>query len=289
MPSDDLRVSHQLTGPSRLNKKTTARLISGVVAVSLFMVLTPNAYSAVSLKTTYISKLKASLKVSWAQKYMGSEGFQIGNKFHLTNSAVIDEQIKQIKLVCALFDAGLKEKKSSSFIAKGAAAAILSVESSVIDVLFNEGSDEEFIEDFEFVKTSAISVGVGVYCKKYSTPVKNVLVPEYKRLLIDYLYTNVSILDEPAADHFVTGSALVTLTQVWRISLNGPNGPKSLREVTDEIYEYLASALGRYPNEQDITVGFQPGNSMHSIFTRLVYDQEAYDAIKQRLIYNANN
>lgn len=289
MPGNDLQARLNLTESSRLNKKSAARLISGIVLVSLFLTLTPNAHSAVSLKTTYISKLKASLKVSWAQKYMGSEGFQIGNKFHLTNSAVIDEQIKQIKLVCALFDAGLKEKKSSSFIAKGAAAAILSVESSVIDVLFNEGSDEEFIEDFEFVKTSAILVGVGVFCKKHSTPVKNILVPEYKRLLIDYLYTSVSVLDDPAADHFVTGSALVTLTQVWRISLNGSNGPKSLREVTDEIYDYLARALGRYPNEQDITVGFQPGNSMHSIFTRLVSNQEAYDAIKERLIYNANN
>ena len=71
--------------------------------------------------------------------------------------------------------------------------------------------------------------------------------------------------------------------------MNGSNGPKTLREVTDEIYLYLGRSLGRDANEQDITIGFQPGNSMYTFFNRLVIDRDAYNAIKERLIYNARN
>lgn len=267
------------------------RLLIIILCLGMTTLNSSGANSAPSLQSTYLSKLAASLKVSWAQKYMGSEGFNIGNRTFLNNPLAIKEQVRRIKLVCESFDSAIKLKKSTVTAANNAALGLFGVESPIIDGLFRDGMDEEFVYDYEFVQTTALVVGVNVYCNKHSARTKNNLVPKFNTYLRTYLQnsTGFTVLDEPAADHFVSGSALITLTQVWRISLNGVNGPKSLRQVTDEIYGYFTNALGRYPTEQDITIGYQPGNSMHSIFTRLVYDQEAYDAIKERLIYNANN
>lgn len=267
-----------------MKKLSILALISIIYLTSM-----PSGVAAPSTKSTYISKLTSALKISWAQKYMGSEGFQAGNQVHLKNSGVIDAQIKRIKLVCALFDSGVKNKKSPAMTAKTAAAAILDSQIDLMDALFDAGRDEDFVLDYEFVQISAVSVGVAVYCPKYSSITKSTLVKEFNKLMDDYLFGEPAVLDEDAAEHFVTGNALSTLNQIWGISLNGSSGAKTLRQVTDEIYLYLNRSLGRRSTEQDITVGFQPGNSMYSFFTRLVYDQEAYDAIKQRLIYNSRN
>ena len=104
------------------------------------------------------------------------------------------------------------------------------------------------------------------------------------------LANEFSILDEPAAKYFNTGEALTTLTQVWGIALSDESGARTLRDVTDEVFDYLqASVGGSSPlTQQDIEVAFQPGNSMYSFFTRLVFDQEAYDAIFERLMANAS-
>ena len=266
------------------------RIVSVVITTVLFLLMTPNSHAAPTLQSSYLSKLTASLKVSWSQKYMGSEGFALGNRTFLKNPAAITEQVRRIKLACGAFDSATKLKKSSVTAANEAALGLFGVEAPIIDLLIEDGKDEQFIFDYEFVQTTALTTGVGVYCKKHLSRTKSNLVPKFNSYLKTYLENSMgsSVLDEPAANLFVTGSALVTLTQVWRISLNGTNGPKTLREVTDDIYNYLTRAIGSYPTEQDIVIGFQPGNSMHSLFSRLVYDQEVYDAIIDRLIYIAN-
>jgi hypothetical protein len=267
------------------------KIVSVLITAALFLLMTPISNAAPSLQSTYLSKLTAALKVSWAQKYMGSDGFALGNKTFLKNPAAITEQVRRIKLACGAFDSATKLKKSTITAANEAALGLFGVEAPIIDLLIEDGKDEKFIFDYEFVQTSALTTGVSVYCKKHLARTKSNLVPKFNSYLEIYLEKSMSssVLDEPAANLFVNGSALVTLTQVWRISLNGVNGPKTLREVTDEIYDYLTQALGSYPTERDLVIGFQPGNSMHSIFSRLVYDQEVYDAIRERLIYIANN
>lgn len=97
-----------------------------------------------------------------------------------------------------------------------------------------------------------------------------------------------AILNRPAADFFIPGSALVTLQQVWGISLNSASGPKTFREVADEIYLYLSRSVGRKVSQNDLEVSFQYGNSMQSFFSRLIENTWAYQAMKERLIYNAN-
>jgi hypothetical protein len=96
------------------------------------------------------------------------------------------------------------------------------------------------------------------------------------------------VLDKPAADFFVPGTALVTLQQVWGIRLNNDNGPKSLRLVTDEMYKYLCRSIGDKVSQSDLEISFQPGNSMNSFFSRLILNTEVYQVVKNRLIYNAN-
>jgi hypothetical protein len=96
------------------------------------------------------------------------------------------------------------------------------------------------------------------------------------------------VLDKPAANFFVPGTALVTLQQVWGISLNDANGPKNLRNVTDEIYLYLCRSVGRKVSQTDLEISFQPGNSMYSFFTRLIDNVAVYQVVKNRLIFNAN-
>lgn len=267
-----------------MKKIVSLALVSGLLFSS-----GPNAHSSGNLQASYLTKLKASLKSS-AKYYAGSQGFAVGTRIFTTNSAGISEQVKRVKTVCTLYDYSIKNKIPTGKASQDAAAAIFEVEIDYIESILDNGGTYADVTDFEFVQTTALSVGVGVYCKKHSSKVKTTLIPLFNKLLDNYLMGGgSSIMDQPAADFFNSGSALVTLNQVWRISLNGTNGPKSLGEVTDEIYLYLGRALGRRANEQDITVGFQPGNSMFTFFNRLVNDRDAYESIKERLIYNARN
>lgn len=96
------------------------------------------------------------------------------------------------------------------------------------------------------------------------------------------------VLDKPAADFFVPGTSLVTLQQVWGISLNNDSGPKSLRLVTDEMYRYLCRSIGDKVSQNDLEISFQPGNSMNSFFSRLIDNTAVYQVVKNRLIFNAN-
>ena len=89
-----------------------------------------------------------------------------------------------------------------------------------------------------------------------------------------------SILNEPAAKYFRPGEAQLTVTQLWGIPLSDASGPRSLKEVTEEIFYYLEKASGGAPiTVGDIETGFLPGNTLNSIFSRLVNDQRAFDAI----------
>lgn len=97
-----------------------------------------------------------------------------------------------------------------------------------------------------------------------------------------------SILDQPAANFFITGTSLATLQQVWGININGSSGPKTLGQVADEIYVYLCRSVGRNVTASELEIGFQTGNSMQSFFSRLIDNVWAYQAMKDRLIYNAN-
>jgi hypothetical protein len=95
------------------------------------------------------------------------------------------------------------------------------------------------------------------------------------------------LLNEPAASLFIPGGALVTLQSVWGIKLNDQFGPKTLWQVTDEIYVYLCRAAGSKLTQTDLEISFQNGNSMQSFFSRLTTDTFVYQAIKERLIFNA--
>lgn len=96
------------------------------------------------------------------------------------------------------------------------------------------------------------------------------------------------ILNQPATSFFIPGTSLVSLQQVWGIKLYDSSGPRTLRQVTDDIYIYLNSSVGRKVTQLDLEIGFQPGNSMQSFFSRLTDNIFAYQAIKDRLIYNSN-
>ena len=96
------------------------------------------------------------------------------------------------------------------------------------------------------------------------------------------------ILNQPAANFFLPGSALVTLQQVWGVKINSASGPKTFRAVADEIYLYLCRSVGGKVTQSDLEIGFQYGNSMQSFFSRLIDNVWAYQAMKDRLIYNAN-
>ena len=97
-----------------------------------------------------------------------------------------------------------------------------------------------------------------------------------------------SILNQPAADYFIPGSALVTLQQVWGVRLNGASGPKTFGQVADEIYIYLSRSVGGNLSANDLEISFQFGNSMQVFFSRLIDNVWAYQAMKDRLIFNAN-
>jgi hypothetical protein len=96
------------------------------------------------------------------------------------------------------------------------------------------------------------------------------------------------ILDQPAANFFIPGSALVTLQQVWGINVNSASGPKTFRQVADEIYLYLCRSVGGKVTQSDLEISFQYGNSMQSFFSRLIDNVWAYQAMKDRLIFNSN-
>ena len=96
------------------------------------------------------------------------------------------------------------------------------------------------------------------------------------------------ILNQPAANFFLPGSALVTLQQVWGVKINSASGPKTFRDVADEIYLYLCRSVGGKVTQSDLEIGFQYGNSMQSFFSRLIDNVWAYQAMKDRLIYNSN-
>jgi hypothetical protein len=97
-----------------------------------------------------------------------------------------------------------------------------------------------------------------------------------------------AILNQPAANFFLPGNALVTLQQVWGVKINSASGPKTFRQVADEIYLYLCRSVGRKVTQSDLEIGFQYGNSMQSFFSRLIDNVWAYQAMKDRLIYNSN-
>lgn len=88
----------------------------------------------------------------------------------------------------------------------------------------------------------------------------------------------------PAANYFVTGSGLITLQQVWGVQINGTNGPKSIYQVSKEIYVYLNRQLGGNLTENDLLISFQPGNSMYSFFSRLVNSNESFQLMKDLLV-----
>jgi hypothetical protein len=96
------------------------------------------------------------------------------------------------------------------------------------------------------------------------------------------------ILNQPAANFFIPGTALVTLQQVWGVNINSASGPKTLGQVADEIYLYLCRTVGGKVTQSDLEIGFQYGNSMQSFFSRLIDNVWAYQAMKDRLIFNSN-
>jgi hypothetical protein len=96
------------------------------------------------------------------------------------------------------------------------------------------------------------------------------------------------ILNQPAANFLIPGTALVTLQQVWGVNINSASGPKTLGQVADEIYLYLCRTVGGKVTQSDLEIGFQYGNSMQSFFSRLIDNVWAYQAMKDRLIFNSN-
>ena len=93
----------------------------------------------------------------------------------------------------------------------------------------------------------------------------------------------VSILDRPAAQNFNTGEALITLTQIYGIQLSDDNGPRTLRDVTDDYFDYLTLIAPRTITKESIDISFQPGGALYSYFSRLLNNTEAFDAVYTRL------
>lgn len=93
----------------------------------------------------------------------------------------------------------------------------------------------------------------------------------------------VSILDRPAAQNFNSGEALITLTQIYGIQLSDDNGPRTLRDVTDDYFDYLTLIAPRTITKESIDISFQPGGALYSYFSRLLNNTEAFDAVYTRL------
>ena len=135
------------------------------------------------------------------------------------------------------------------------------------------------------------SISTGENFTPFFTP--GIDVPESRKKPTPTSTVNSSLpenklLNEPAANLFNSGSALVTLQSAWGVKLNDEFGPKTLRQVIDEIYIYLCRAAGMKLSQNDLEISFQNGNSMQSFFSRLTSSSIVYQVIKERLIFNAN-
>ena len=93
-----------------------------------------------------------------------------------------------------------------------------------------------------------------------------------------------SRMSQSASSQFTTGEALITLTQVWDIPLSDSNGPRTLEEVTKDIYSYLSQSVGGPLSKQDIEIAFEPGNTLDSFFSRLTIDDGVKSSIKSKLL-----
>lgn len=89
-------------------------------------------------------------------------------------------------------------------------------------------------------------------------------------------------LSRPAVEYVVPGEASQTLQQVWGVELNGAGGPVSLLDMADQAFYYISSSVGGGVTKSDVEIAFQPGNSMHSFFNRLLNSQNAINAVKER-------
>ena len=92
-----------------------------------------------------------------------------------------------------------------------------------------------------------------------------------------------TVLDRPAAQNFNTGEALITLIQIYGIQLSDDNGPRTLREVTDDYFDYLTQVAPRTVTKESLDITFQPGGALYSYFSRLLNNTEAFDAVYARL------
>jgi ubiquinone biosynthesis protein COQ9 len=92
-----------------------------------------------------------------------------------------------------------------------------------------------------------------------------------------------SIFDKPA-QQFLRPSGINSLIAVWNIPLNDGSGPRSLGEVSDDILIYLnanARTSGE-PTRSDLLISLQPGNSLHSITSRLFTSDNVIKLVTQR-------
>ena len=93
-----------------------------------------------------------------------------------------------------------------------------------------------------------------------------------------------SILDEDAYKFVNTGEALVTLRNIWGISLSSSDGYISLRDLADYSFDYLQSTVSGNITKENIRVGFEPGNSLYSFFSRHLNDSDAFSAVQERML-----
>jgi len=97
-----------------------------------------------------------------------------------------------------------------------------------------------------------------------------------------------SLLDQPAQS-FMSPAGVNETIATWGVKLASSNGPKSLREVTDEMYASLDEQSGPgHLSEKMLRISMQPGNALNSILTRLLFSKEAIDAVFARLIKDSN-
>jgi hypothetical protein len=94
-------------------------------------------------------------------------------------------------------------------------------------------------------------------------------------------------LNQPAVDFIMPGDASITLQQVWGVELNGSSGPVTLRDMADQAFDYNSYVVGGGITKSDVEIAFQPGNSMHSFFNRLLNSQQAIDAVKEQWLSRA--
>lgn len=89
-------------------------------------------------------------------------------------------------------------------------------------------------------------------------------------------------LSKPAVEYIVPGEAAQTLQQVWGVELNDADGPVSLLEMADQAFSYISGSVGGGVTKSDVEISFQPGNSMHTFFNRLLNSSNAVKAVKER-------